>query len=292
MDKLIIEARVNEYADRKHNPHVPWSPEEIAETAAQCRDAGASVVHFHARDSGGGADHGADTNGAIIRRIRASTDLLVHPTLGAFTHDGDAGARIAPLLALAEDPATRPDLAPLDMGSTNVDAYDPRQHRFISTEGVYLNSTATLLHFAGQLRRVGVKPYAVCWNLSFTRQLLAFLDMGAIDEPLYLCFVLTGDTLPAGHPPTRAGLEAHLACLPPDRDIHWTLCCHGGDLLALAPHVIAAGGHLSIGLGDWPYTEYNTPTNAGLVGRVADMARRLGRELATPQEASALLGIA
>lgn len=291
MDKLIIEARVNEYADRSLNPHVPWTPEEIAETAAQCRDAGAAVVHFHARDPGGGADHGADTNDAIVRRIRARSDILVHPTLGAFTRDGDAAARIAPLLALAEDPATRPDLAPLDMGSTNVDAYDPRQRRFVSTEAVYLNSTATLLHFAGELRRIGVKPYAVCWNLSFTRQLLAFLDMEAMAEPLYLCFVLTGDSLPAAHPCTRAGLDAHLSALPGDRAIHWTLCCHGGNVLDLAPRVIAAGGHLSIGLGDWPHVELGAPTNAELVARVADLARRQGREIATPEETRALLGM-
>src|SRR5690606_2809115 len=131
--------------------------------------------------------------------------------LGAFTHAGDAAARIAPLLALAADPATRPDLAPLDMGSANVDAYDPDRRRFLSTEVVYVNSTATLLHFAERLAEARIKPYAVCWTLGFTRQLLAFVDMGAIAEPVYLCFVLTGDRLPAGHPCTPAGLDAHLA---------------------------------------------------------------------------------
>ncbi len=291
MDKLIIEARVNEYADRNHNAHVPWTPQEIAATAVQCREAGAAAIHFHARDANGGPDHSTATNAAIIRGIRAGTDLLVHPTLGAYTHDGDAASRIAPVLALAADPMTRPDLVPLDMGSANVDTYDPEQRRFLSACTVYQNSTATLLHFAEELRRIAVKPYAVCWNLSFTRQLLAFIEMGAIGEPVYLCFVLTGASLLAGHPPTRAGLEAHLACLPKDRNLHWTVCCHGGDLLELAPQIITAGGHLSIGLGDWPYVEQNAPTNAELIGQVADMARRLGREVATPQETRAQLGI-
>ena len=292
MNPLIIEARINEYADRTRNPHVPWTPEEIADTAVRCREAGAAVVHFHARDGRGGPDHGAEINREIIARIRARTDILVHPTLGAFTHSGDAAARIAPVLALAAAPETRPDLAPLDMGSANVDAYDPQRRRFVSTEAVYVNSTATLLHFAERLAEVGVKPYAVCWNLGFTRQLLAFVDMGAIAEPVYLCFVLTGDALPAGHPCSRAGLDAHLAALPAQRAIHWTVCCHGGNLLDLAPHIIAAGGHLSIGLGDWPHAELGAPTNADLVARVAELARHQGRAVATPAQARTLLGMA
>lgn len=291
MDKLIIEARINEYAGRSHNPHVPWTPAEIAATAAQCREAGAAVVHFHARDAQGGAEHGSATNREIITRIKAASDILVHPTLGAFTHGGDARTRLAPVLELALDPASRPHLAPLDMGSANVDGYDRANHRFHSTEAVYVNTTGTLLYFAEQLAGAGIKPYAVSWNVGFTRQLLAFMDMGAIAEPAYLCFVLTGDDLPAGHPGTLAGLEAHRAFLPSDRAIHWTVCCHGGDLLALAPQVIALGGHISIGLGDWPYTELGTPTNAEVIARIAAMARAQGREIATPEEARAMLGI-
>ena len=51
--KMIIEARINEYAMREENRHVPWTPDEIAETAARCRQAGASIVHFHARKPDG-----------------------------------------------------------------------------------------------------------------------------------------------------------------------------------------------------------------------------------------------
>ena len=54
--KVIIEVRGNEYTMRDRNPHVPWSPEEIAADAAACCDAGASIVHFHARD----AEHRCD----------------------------------------------------------------------------------------------------------------------------------------------------------------------------------------------------------------------------------------
>ncbi len=82
MDKLIIEVRVNEYAMRDANPKVPWTPEEIGRDARAAQDAGASVVHFHARRPDGAPAHGIDDYAAAIRAIRANSDLLINPTLG------------------------------------------------------------------------------------------------------------------------------------------------------------------------------------------------------------------
>ena len=71
---------------------------------------------------------------------------------------------------------------------------------------------------------------------------------------------------------------------------------HGGDLLPLLPGVIEAGGHVSIGLGDWPYLELassgESPTNAEVVAAVSNMSRSDGREVATPSEAAQVLGAA
>jgi uncharacterized protein (DUF849 family) len=295
MDKLIIEARINEYAGRGQNPHVPWSPREIADTAGQCREAGASIVHFHARTEDGSPEHNIEVYADIIRRIKEASDILIHPTLGAFANDVDAHQRIEPVLQLACDPQTRPHLAPLDMGSTNLDAYDNAAGTFRSDEAVYINTTKTLLYFAEQLKAAGVKPYASLWNVSFTRQLLAFMDMGAIAEPAHVCLILTGEKLPAGHPGTEQGLDAHTMFIPADRNITWTTMNYGGDLLTLVPKIIAEGGHVSIGLGDCPYIDtiagLSKPTNAEIIGRVTDLSRSAGREVATPTETAKIMGI-
>ena len=71
MKKMILEARVNEYATRDENSHVPWTPDEIAETAARCREAGASIVHFHARKPDGSPEHSVEAYAEIIRKSRA-----------------------------------------------------------------------------------------------------------------------------------------------------------------------------------------------------------------------------
>jgi 3-keto-5-aminohexanoate cleavage enzyme len=291
MDKLIIEARVNEYAGRSKNPHVPWTPAEIAETATLCREAGAAVVHFHARGEEGAPEHDIAVYEDIIRRIKAGSDILIHPTLGANANVSDAKQRIAPILALAKDPRTRPHFAPLDMGTTNVDTYDPAAKTFRSHDAVYVNTTQTLEYFAEQLLPTAVKPYASLWNVSFTRQLLAFMDMGIITEPAYACLILTGERMLAGHPGTEQGLDAHRMFMPKDRNIHWTTMNYGGDLLPLVPKIIREGGHISIGLGDWHYPELGLPTNAQLIAHVAKQALAMGREVATPIQAGELLAL-
>ena len=71
MEKLIIEARVNEYAMRKVNAKVPWTAAEIGADAALCRAAGAAIVHFHARQEDGAPSHDAEVYGACISSIRS-----------------------------------------------------------------------------------------------------------------------------------------------------------------------------------------------------------------------------
>ena len=65
----------------------------------------------------------------------------------------------------------------------------------------------------------------------------------------------------------------------------------GGNLFALAGSIIAQGGHISIGLGDYTYRELGMPTNAEIVTRIAEMARELGREVASPEDAKRILAM-
>lgn len=291
MDKLIIEARVNEYAMRKRNPHVPWTSEEIARDAAACRDAGASIVHFHARQENGAPCHDAARYADTIARVHDACDLLVHPTLGANTLAASKEGRLAHVLAMAKDKRTRPDFAPMDMGSTNIDLYDPKARKYITQDQMYLNSTETLLYFAREIRAAGLKPCAVAWNISYLREALIFYEMGLLDPPIYLGLTLTEGMISAGHPATPAGLDAYLNILPKDVPIEWTVLNGGGNLLPLAEKIISAGGHVSAGLGDHPYTEFGQPTNAQVIEKFAEIARKHGRGVATPAEARDILGM-
>ena len=291
MQNLIIEARINEYQSRDQNPNVPWLADEIAEDAARCRDEGASVVHFHARKADGSPDHSAATYAEAIRKVRAKSDILIHPTLGFVTPEAGPEKRLATVMALCKDRATRPDFAPIDMGSVNVDWYDPTNRRFDTKGLIYRNGTDTLEYFAKHITAAGLKPYLVAWNVSFIRQATAFMDMGLVPEPAYMLLLLSDGIMLAGHPGTPAGLDAHTTFLPKDKQVVWTACNFNGDLFRVTEKIIAEGGHISIGLGDYPYAEHGKPTNAELIRKVRQQAEAAGRGVATLEEMREILAL-
>lgn len=288
--KVIIEVRCNEYTMRDRNPHVPWSPEEIAADAAACRDAGASIVHFHARDAATGAMSGdVDVYAAMIRAMRARTDVLINPTLGASTIV-DPRERVAHIPVLARDAATRPELAPVDLGSFNIDPYDPVTKTFRNETLSYVTDIAGLRHEIDAIQGGGVMVQSVLWNVGSARLLAAFVDMGVLATPVYAHVALAGTFL-AAHPPTVRGLETLIEFLPPTLDLYWTFSAVGANALGLVHAAVEAGGHVSIGLGDYPYNELGAPTNAQLVAEVVRMIRAVGREPATPAEVRAAFGL-
>ena len=288
--KVIVEVRCNEYTSRRANPHVPFSPAEIAADAAACREAGAAIVHFHAREPKSGAPaHDAACYGGSIRRIRAACDVLVNPTLGAVTVP-DPKQRVAIIPALAALPATRPELAPVDLASLNIDPWDRDKRRFLVEDMIYATSVAGLREITSTIRAAGVLPQAVLWGVGSARLLGAFLELGVFTAPVAAQIALA-DSLLAAHPGSVRGMNALVDFLPAGADIVWSVMNGGGSVLPLVAAAIERGGHISIGLGDYAYPELGAPTNAELVREVARIARSCGRELATPAEVRERLGI-
>jgi 3-keto-5-aminohexanoate cleavage enzyme len=281
--KVVIEVRCNEYTMRDRNRHVPWSPDEIAADAAACREAGASIVHFHARDPETGAIRGdTETYAEVIKTVRRSSDVLLNPTLGASTI-ADPAVRVAHIPELGKDPATRPDFAPVDLGSFNVDPFDWDTKTFRTEEVVYRTSVGGLRHEIDAITSSGVAVQSVLWNVGSARCLGAFLAMGVLPAPAFAQVTLS-DSMLSTHPGTVRGMQALVEFLPGTHDVHWAVSCFGGNLLRLVTAAVDAGGHVSIGLGDYAYPELGEPTNAQVVAEVVHMVRAIGREPATPDE--------
>lgn len=290
MSKVILEVRCNEYMMRNRNPHVPWSAKEIAADAASCERAGAAILHFHARDPETGAPrHGANDYGEAIRQSRAQSEVILMPTLGAHTLQ-DPSARVAHIVALADDPETRPDLAPIDLTSTNLSAYESGRG-FLSEDTVYVNTIRGLRTQIEEIRAARVAVHAVLWNVGSARLLGAFLEMKELTAPLPIEIVLS-DPVISCHPESERGLDAMLDFLPGGGSLPWIALCAGGSGLPLIEAVVERGGHLSFGLGDWAYSELGEPTNAEVVEEVVRRVRAAGGEPATPSEAREMLGLA
>ena len=288
--KLIITVRVNEYMPRDVNKHVPFTPDEIAETAAQCREAGASIIHFHARNSDGSPSHAPALYAEIVGKIRDRTGILVDSTLGQITVKADEN-RLAHIRLMGRQSKPRPDFAAVDTGSSNIDAYDPVAKRFKTLDKVYLNSTETCLFLAkgmtggreAALVSVGcaLRAHGGCIHGYGRRQRTGRCAMRA----------RRGGGIVGAHPCTNRGLEALIDFMPPQRRIEWTVACKAGNLFNVASLALERGGHVAAGTGDYPYAEIGGPTNAELVHRFAELGRAVGREPATTDEARAMLGI-
>lgn len=273
-EKLIIEVRANEYTMREQNPHVPWTCEEIVSDALACRAAGAASYHFHPRQDSGRPDLGYEATHRIVQQIRSGSDILLHPTIGAFAQDGDPRRRIANIVRLADD-GLAPDFAPMDTGSSHADLLNADCSNFTSDSVVYDNPTHSLRLFADTLRRLRIKPYLHVWNLVYLRLAATFHRLGWLDGPLWAGLCLSGEDAPIHHPATAAGLEAYLANLPDDVPTVWSVNAFHADLLDLAPRIIARGGHIAIGVGDHHYAQRGAPDNAELVRQVVEVAARL-----------------
>jgi len=279
MKKMIIEVRVNEGAMREENENVPWTVEDLAVDAELCHAAGASLIHYHCRTPLGGSDNTAQTYNLAMKAIRARCDILQIPSM-ANVVNASASERISNLFSLS----SRPDFIAIEPGCSLVDMYDSKAKQLMSTNKVFTNTFDDIRHFLDIAASEGIMPYLGSFNQSWTRAILALADMGWIKGKLPLLFVTGGPNFIAAHPATLAGLKSHIEVLPKDHQFEWFVCCHGGDLFALAEEAILSGGHVSIGLGDHPYSKMGQPSNADLVRKIVSMAKELGREIATVQD--------
>lgn len=288
--KMIIMARVNERMYRTHNPHIPYTPEEIAQTAVECRNAGASVIHFHARGPNGEQVFAPEVYMDTVEAIRSRCDVLVDSSLGQNLIKGDE-ARTKHITEMGKKPSARTDMAAIDVGSNNLDHYDMEAKRFLSTDNTYLNTTATLMMIASRMKEAGVKPHLTCWNITMLRWADALIDMGVFAEPAFIQLAFSGGVYRSSHPCTTEGALAYYHVLPLHRKMNWTVVVNGTNLLPAAVFAMEKGGHLSPGIGDYEYPELGYPSNAKLVEFFANIARAYGREIATPDEAREILGL-
>jgi uncharacterized protein (DUF849 family) len=112
------------------------------------------------------------------------------------------------------------------------------------------------------------------------------------EEPLLCELPLFGESHRGfGHPASIRGLQTMLEFLPRNANWIWIANVVGGNAFGVMACAIELGGHVTVGVADHPYPELGYPTNAQLVSYVAEMARYMGREVATPAEARKMIGL-
>lgn len=269
MDKLIITvALTGAETTKADNPHLPITPEEIAQAAYDAYQAGTAIVHLHGRDESGEATQDIEIYRRISELIRAQCDLIIQLSIG-----GGVGMspqeRSAPL-------ALRPEMATLTTGTVNFG------------DGVFLNPRSVIEEFAARMKDLGIKPEVEIFDLGMISNVLYLVRKGLLSEPIHFDFVLG---VPSGCAAMVKNLLHMVETIPPNST--WQVAGIGRHQLPLAVAAIILGGHVRVGFEDNIYYTKGVlaESNAQLVERIVRIAGELGREIATPAEARAILGL-
>ena len=270
MEKLIITAAITgSRITRETAPYIPITPEEIVQSAIECRQAGASIVHLHVRDPETGlGTQDLEIFKQVVEPLREKTDLvLCLTTSGIPGRNIPTEERLAPL-------ELKPELASFDAGSINLG------------DAVFMNSPEFLDRAAAEMRTRGIKPELEIFDLGMLITCLRMLDANKIDPPAHFQLVLG---TPWGAPASPKSLINLHEYIP--QEATWSVIGIGQGHLPMSLMALAMGGHIRVGMEDNIYYSRGVlaRTNAEFVERIVRIAREYGREIATPEDARRIL---
>ena len=266
--KLILTVAVNgSTGTTEQNPNIPVTPEEIIEDSVACCEAGASVVHIHARTPDQEPSHDYDFFAKCIEGIREHCDIITQVSTGTRT-GADAETRVQ-----AAD--LRPDMMSLNSGCCNF------------PDRPYINSLADIEYWLGVMRQYDIIPEIECFDVSHIYAGLDMADKGLIDKPLIFNIILG---MHGALPFTPQNFMHMWEIIPEDALVNSI----GVGRFQLPANTLATvlGGHVRVGLEDNQYYAYKVPaSNLDLLKRAIRIGEELQREIATPAESRELLGI-
>ena len=298
-DKVIITCAVTGAIHTPSmSPFLPVTPEEIAEAAVGAAQAGAAIIHLHARHpETGKPDQTPEAFGRFLPRIKQATDAVVNLTTGG-----------APYMTVEERvrPAAtfKPEVASLNMGSMNFGLF-PMLRRFKefkhdwerkaledSRDLVFRNTFKDIEYVLRTLGDAGTRFEFECYDTSHLYNLANVLERGLVRPPLFVqtVFGILGGI--GSHPEDVLHMKRTADRLF-GRDYKWSVLGAGRSQLPIAAMAAAAGGNVRVGLEDslWAGRGRLAQSNAEQVRMVRQIIEGLGRTVATPDEARAILSL-
>jgi len=271
MQKLIITACIcGAEVTKEHNPAVPYTVEEIVREAKSAYDAGSSIIHLHVREDDGTPTQSAARFKLCIDAIKkVCPDVIIQPsTGGAVGMSNDE--RLEPI-------TLNPEMATLDCGTCN-----------FGGDEIFINTENMIIDFAQKMTARGIKPEIECFDKGMIDTATRLNRKGIIPSPMHFDFVL--------------GVNGGISAEPRDllfmaesipQASTWTAAGIGRAQFPIAVQAIIMGGHVRVGFEDNIYLEKGVlaKSNGELVEKAVRMARELGRQIATPDEAREILGL-
>jgi uncharacterized protein (DUF849 family) len=280
------------------SPYLPVTAKEIASAAIAAAEAGAAILHLHARDPADGKpSQDPELFVPFLEEIKASTDAVINITTGGSPHM-TVEDRMRPVMRF------KPEVASLNMGSMNfglfpmLDRYKDlkheweRQHLENSRDLVFKNTYKDIETILRRGTDNGTRFEFECYDISHLYNLAHFLDRGLVKGPLFVqsVFGILGGI--GGHPEDLMHMRRTADRLLGDQ-YQWSILGAGRNQIGLASIGAAMGSHVRVGLEDslWMGPGKLAESSADQVRRIRTVLEALNLEIATPAEARKLLNL-
>lgn len=291
-DKVVLTCAVTGVlANRKQCPGIPYTPVEIAEECKRAYDAGASVVHIHARQDDGQPTFEPKTFAAIKEEIRKRCPIILNFSTGTITDD------VSQQLEYVK--TVRPEIGALNMGSMNYAKYSRRQKKMVFSM-VFPNPYDKIIKLLQAMNEAGVKPELECFDTGHTHGSWPLFEMGLLKKPVQYSFIVN---VLGGIPPTVESLQLQTQIMrtivgssPDDaqpRAAEWEVIGISHGHWRMLASALVLGGNIRTGLEDHLYLPNGemAKSNGEMVEAAATLARMTGREIASVEEARTILGL-
>lgn len=280
------------------SPHLPVTADEIAQSALGAAEAGAAIVHLHARNpEDGRPDQSPEAFEPFLRVIKQQSNVVINLTTG--------GSPYMPVEERVQPAAVwKPEVASLNMGSMNfglfpmLKRYKEFKHAWEpemlegSHDLVFRNSFKDIRYALETLNQTGARYEFECYDTSHLHNLHYFWSEGLVQGPLFIqtCFGLLGGI--GSHPDEVMHMKRTADRLFGDQ-YRWSVLAAGAAQMKVAAMAASMGGHVRVGLEDslWLGRGELAPSNAAQVTRVRQIIEGLGLEVATPDEARDILAL-
>lgn len=299
MSKVIISCAITgSIHTPSMSPHLPVTPDEIAQSALEAAEAGAAIVHLHARDPLDGRPvHTPKDFEPFLKIIKQSSDIVVNITTGASPY--------MPVEYRVEPAKTwKPEIASLNMGSMNFGLF-PMLKRFDSFEHdweremleashdlVFRNSFKDIRYALETLNATQARYEFECYDTSHLYNLHYFWQEGLVQAPLFIqtCFGLLGGI--GAHPEDVLHMKRTADRLFGD-NYRWSVLAAGANQMRVAAMAASMGGHVRVGLEDslWLGRGQLAESNAAQVHKVRQIIEGLGLQVASPDDAREILSL-
>jgi uncharacterized protein (DUF849 family) len=280
------------------SPHLPVTPTEIAEAAVGAAEAGAAILHLHARDPNDGRPtQDPKVFQQFLPRIKQATDAVVNITSG-----GGQGMTVEERLQPALQ--FKPEVASLNMGSMNFGLFPmlnrykefkhdwEREHLEKSEDSVFKNTFRDIRYILESCSGNGTRFEFECYDVSHLYNLAHFLDRGIVKPPLFVqtVFGILGGI--GVHPEDMLHMRRTANRLF-GNDYHWSILAAGRHQIPLTTMGASMGGNVRVGLEDslWLGAGQLAESNAAQVRRIRQILEGLSLEIATPAEAREMLDL-